>query len=135
MVLMETLLYSFSTPMETEDTVCILRPCFMSNKTQFSDMIGKPGNIPTAESEARRKSRLIRTQRIKQKNQTSRLKDDYEFLKSLETKLEPAASEDHNDEEEVEEEEFDTTGEVLRMMVKDGINYLDDRAEFWINMK
>ena len=23
----------------------------------------------------------------------------------------------------------------LRMMVKDGINYLDDRAEFWINMK
>ena len=98
-------------------------------------MIGKPGNIPTAESEARRKSRLIRTQRIKQKNQTSRLRDDYEFLKSLETKLEPAASEDHNDEEEVEEEEFDTTGEVLRMMVKDGINYLDDRAEFWINMK
>ena len=121
--------------METEDTVHILRPCFILNKTQFTDMIGRPGNIQTAESEARRKSRLIRNQRIKQKNQTSRLKDDYEFLKSLETKLEPAASEYHNDEEEVvEEEEFDT-GEVLRMMVKDGINYLDDRAEFWINMK
>ena len=72
--------------------------------------------------------------KVKSKIQSTRLKNDYEFLKQLEQSL-----------EKIDEEKFKDTdndmnlesyqGEEVLDLVKESIIFLDHRAEFWTNMK
>ena len=63
---------------------------------------------------------------------TSRMKNDYEFLQKLEVSIEthdiPAEADESTDESQ------QNSNDLLKL-VKDGIVFLDNRAEFWTNMK
>ena len=72
----------------------------------------------------------------KPRSQGSRLKEDYIFLKCLENKLDPpkpVVVKDKDDEDQDEPEV--SSNENLVQLVKDGVAFLDSRAEFWTNMK
>ena len=64
----------------------------------------------------------------------TRLKDDYEFLKKLESNLEANITTviKHNDENS---DTVEDACDYVKEVIKDGIAFLDHRAEFWTNMK
>ena len=64
----------------------------------------------------------------------TRLKDDYEFLKKLESNLEASITTviKHNDENS---DAVEDACDYVKEVIKDGIAFLDHRAEFWTNMK
>ena len=71
---------------------------------------------------------------VKSKIQSTRLKNDYEFLKKLEQSLKKI------DEDKFKETDNDMNiesyqGEEVLDLVKESIIFLDLRAEFWTNMK
>ena len=70
--------------------------------------------------------------KVKSKIQSTRLKEDYEFLKKLEQSLETI---DENPLKTDDTENESDQGELVLNLVKGSINYLDHRAEFWTNMK
>ena len=59
------------------------------------------------------------------------MKDDYEFLQKLEVSIESHEVPTETDELSDESKQNDD----LLKLVKDGIVFLDNRAEFWTNMK
>ena len=72
--------------------------------------------------------------KIKSKILETRLKDDYEFLKKLESNLEANITTviKHNDENS---DTVEDACDYVKEVIKDGIAFLDHRAEFWTNMK
>ena len=72
--------------------------------------------------------------KIKSKILETRLKDDYEFLKKLESNLEANITtvNKHNDENS---DTVEDACDYVKEVIKDGIAFLDHRAEFWTNMK
>ena len=76
---------------------------------------------------------MDKRRKIKSKILETRLKDDYEFLKKLENNLESNVTildENFDGSETIEE-----TDDYVKEVIKDGIAFLDHRAEFWTNMK
>ena len=72
--------------------------------------------------------------KVKSKIQSTRLKNDYEFLKKLEQSLEKIDEEKFKDtDNDMNVESYQ--GEEVIDLVKESIIFLDHRAEFWTNMK
>ena len=72
--------------------------------------------------------------KVKSKIQSTRLKNDYEFLKKLELSLEKIDEEKFKDtDNDMNVESYQ--GEEVIDLVKESITFLDHRAEFWTNMK
>ena len=75
------------------------------------------------------------TNKVKSKIQSTRLKQDYEFLKKLEQTLEKIDEDKFKDTVSDDMNTESDQGEVVLDLVKDSIMFLDHRAEFWTNMK
>ena len=77
---------------------------------------------------------MNKRRKIKSKILETRLKDDYEFLKKLENHLDSNVTMvDKNSDEK--SETIEDADDLVKEVIKDGIAYLDHRAEFWTNMK
>ena len=77
---------------------------------------------------------MNKRRKIKSKILETRLKDDYEFLKKLENHLDSNVTMvDKNCDEK--SETIEDADDLVKEVIKDGIAYLDHRAEFWTNMK
>lgn len=72
--------------------------------------------------------------KVNSKIQSTRLKNDYEFLKKLEQSLEKIDEEKFKDtDNDMNTESYQ--GEEVLDLVKESIIFLDHRGEFWTNMK
>ena len=69
----------------------------------------------------------------KGKLKNSRMRADYEFLKNLENILEPDEAEETDD--IAETEGILETKEGMRRIVQEAVTFLEERDEFWTNIK
>ena len=69
----------------------------------------------------------------KGKLKNSRMRGDYEFLKNLENILKPSEGEETLD--IAETEEIVETKEGMRRIVQEAVTFLEERDEFWTNVK
>ena len=67
------------------------------------------------------------------KLKNSRMRTDYEFLKNLENILEPGEGEEILD--TAETEDILDTKEEMRRIVQEAVTFLEERDEFWTNVK